>query len=173
METIRVYRNKNYFTRILFYALLLLTVSVYGYIARYNRHSGWDAFMLVLSVLFGLIAMMQLRRAVLALMDKNPVLVVDQEGILDNASYIQAGLIPWRYIAGAKVDQFKGSPCLHILIKDAESFFEELPRMKKGLGARYMELSGTPVIIHKNIVRADLSELAVLIDKIAQEKKEW
>ena len=65
------------------------------------------------------------------LFDKKPGLIFDAAGVVDNASGLSAGLIPWSEIIGAKTFTMRGQNMLIIEIKDPEKYLGRGNWLKK------------------------------------------
>jgi hypothetical protein len=76
-------------------------------------------------VFFGLCAI----AAIPKLFDKKPGLVFASSGIIDNASSVSAGLIPWAEIIGAESFDLRNQKFLIIKVKDPQKYLDRGNRL--------------------------------------------
>lgn len=75
-----------------------------------------------------------------------PVLVVDKEGIIDNASGTAVGRIPWTNIAEIRIVQFLGQSDVGIVPIDLKRVFDSCGFLAR-MAIRMRERQGVPPII--------------------------
>jgi hypothetical protein len=106
--------------------------------------------------------------AFMKLFDKKPGLIFDAAGVVDNASGLSAGLIPWSEIIGAKTFTMRGQNMLIIEIKDPEKYLGRGNWLKKlAVNANY-KICGTPITISAIALKASFFELLSLFNQYQQ-----
>ena len=81
---------------------------------------------------------------------RRPIFEVGPEGILDRASVLGAGFVPWEEVEGARVRRFLGPRLLAVELRDARALRALLVRQgpaKRLLMALNRRLVGTPVLV--------------------------
>lgn len=108
--------------------------------------------------------------ALLKLFDPKPALVIDDEGITDNASAMSAGFIRWEQIQDAFVNEVRGQTFLTVVVRNPEQVYAN----RSGFQGFWMKLNRRyfkspvqiPTITLKN---CDLWEIAKIIRKKIKE----
>jgi hypothetical protein len=115
-------------------------------------------------VFFGLCAIV----AIPKLFDEKPGLVFASSGIIDNASSVSAGLIPWTEIIGAESFDVRKQKFLIIKVKDPQKYLDRGNRLKKlAITANY-KMCGSPITISAIALKTSFPELLSLFDRYQQ-----
>jgi hypothetical protein len=128
---------------------------------RYNNPMFVHAIGLVGVLFFGLCASVGLKR----LFDKKPGLVFNSSGIVDNASEVAAGFIPWSEIVGAKVFEIQKQKTLIIGVRDPQRYIGRGGALRRALNKSNYKMVGSPVAISSNTLKINFSELVSLFDQ--------
>jgi hypothetical protein len=99
-----------------------------------------------------------------------PALIVNHEGIFDNASAISAGLVKWDEIADVFVSDFMGQSFLSVVPVDIEAFLQRQPVFKIWLMKANAGLVAAPINIPQSMLRMKVEELASEIQKYRQKR---
>ena len=99
------------------------------------------------------------------LFDREPGLVIDDEGIVDNASGVSAGRIPWSHIKGFHVTTVKGQRFLTIDVHSPEIYIERAPPLKRPLVRVNAAYFGSPIQIGTATLRIDFDELHSILTR--------
>jgi hypothetical protein len=97
-----------------------------------------------------------------------PAVIVNHEGIFDNASAISAGLVKWDEIADVFVSYFMGQSFLSVVPVDIEAFLRRQPVFKIWLMKANAGLVAAPINIPQSMLRMKVEELASEIQKYRQ-----
>ncbi|MFK7923165.1 MAG: STM3941 family protein [Bacteroidia bacterium] len=117
---------------------------------------------------FGSFLVWQAVRFIKYLIEKKPVIIIDERGFTDNVSPIKAGLIPWEEISGVELKKGLLSSSLIIKLHDPEKVMIPLSGMKENMARSLLKSKGSPVIVQDNLIDYKLKNLAQLIEgKIA------
>lgn len=108
---------------------------------------------------FGVCSLMAGRK----LLDASPGLVLSEQGLLDNASGVAAGFIPWSQITGIGHYQVQGQKMLVIGLADPKPYLERGPFWKKALLKANYRLVGSPVSIPANTLKMAFEPLLALV----------
>ena len=103
-------------------------------------------------VLFGLIAIFFLRK----LFDKEPGLVFTNSGIVDNASAVSAGFIPWSEVIGSQIFEMPQQTMLIIMVREPEKYVDRGNAVKRKLNQANHKMCGSPIAISANALRSTL-----------------
>ena len=114
---------------------------------------------LVTVAFFGAIAVTAFYRLVTAA----PAIVINAEGIVDNASGVSVGLIPWDQIRDVREYRVQDQVFLGIVPKDLNALLKKQPRWKRAAIRANLSMGASPV----NIPQASLGmKVADLIREI-------
>ena len=108
---------------------------------------------------FGLCAIV----AVIKLCDRRPGLVIDAEGILDNASGLSAGRIPWCDIKSFAVSTVQKQRFLTIEVHDPGKYVRRAHPWKRPFVELNAKHYGSPVQISAHALRIDFNSLVKAI----------
>lgn len=100
---------------------------------------------------------------IIKLLDKKPAMVIDENGILDNASGVSAGLITWKDITHTRIEQVMNNRFLIIYTTNPEKYLQKVSRTKAWLMKRNMAMYGSPITIPASTIKYNLNELQNLI----------
>ena len=115
-------------------------------------------------VLFGLLAVFFIRK----LFDKKPGLVFSNSGIVDNASAVAAGFIPWSEVIGADIFEIPQQKMLIIQVKDPLKYVDRGNAVKRKLNQANYKMCGSPIAISANALKINFAELHSLFDQYHQ-----
>lgn len=103
--------------------------------------------------------------------DKNPGLIINEEGIIDNSSVSCAGLIKWENITDVKIIENYGQEVLIIEVNNADEIISKKSGLKKIIMNSNKSYLGTPIQIPNNILEHEMQELYDIIKKQLVERK--
>lgn len=106
-------------------------------------------------VVFGVFGVLIARR----LADPSPVLVLDRDGLHDNASALSAGLIGWSEIAQVQTFHYRGQRMLGISVHDPGALLARQGPVARTLMRTNMRLVGWTVSIAQNPLPLTLDEV--------------
>ena len=110
-------------------------------------------------VLFGFLGLLALTK----LFNRKPGLIFSNVGIVDNASSLSVGLIPWSDVVGWEVFEIQNQKLLIIKVKDPEKYFDRGNSLKRALNKG--GFGGNPIGISSITLKMSFPELTELIDK--------
>lgn len=116
---------------------------------------------LVSIVFFGLCGVFALKK----LFDKKPGLVFNDSGIVDNASGVSAGLIPWSEVVGSEIFEIQKQKMLIIKVKNPQKYIERSGLLKRALNKANYKMCGSPIAISSSTLKIDFSELLSLFNR--------
>ena len=93
------------------------------------------------------------------LFDHSPAVIIDDEGILDNSSYIAGGLIRWDDIHNIELYQLTGQKMIGIQLKDPDSYLESQQGLKRQLIKINQGMVQAPVNIAQSALRMPLVQI--------------
>jgi hypothetical protein len=114
-------------------------------------------------IFFGLCAIIGFRK----LLDKKPGLVFRNSGIIDNASGVSAGLIPWAEIIGTKTLGVRRQ-ILIIEVKDPQKYLERGHWLKRLATKANYKMCGSPITIPAITLKTSFPELLPIFDHYRQ-----
>lgn len=129
MEELVVYPKRG---RMLGLGILCLVLSGFGLLLTLLLIIGQAPFYIGLIGIFlfiacGLSAVFYIKRVII----HQPALIISDEGITDNSSYIAAGLVAWHEIANVEIIEESGQPFLAIYTFDPELIINRSDTAKK------------------------------------------
>lgn len=102
-------------------------------------------------------------------LNKKPALVLNHQGILDNASALAPVFIKWEEITGFNIAQVKRAKFVLIYVKDAEEFLDNASFFKRMMIQTNIQMYGTPISVAASDIHCNLDELVATI--IKEQKK--
>jgi hypothetical protein len=115
-------------------------------------------------LLFGLGGLYGLKK----LFDKRPGLILNSSGIVDNASAVAAGFIPWSEVVGSGVLEIQKQKMLIIGVRDPRKYIDRGSALRRTLNNANYKMSGSPISISSVTLKIDFSELVALFDRYHQ-----
>ena len=119
--------------------------------------AGWAAILF-----FGFCGFMLIRK----LSDSRPGLIIDNMGLLDNATGLSAGLIPWSDIEKISVIQIYRQKLIAIHVKNPEDYIARQTNFwkRKAMTFNY-KMYGTPLHITTNALNISFTDLVATLTK--------
>jgi hypothetical protein len=115
-------------------------------------------------IFFGFCGVFALKK----LFDKKPGLVFNNSGIIDNASPVSVGLIPWSEIIGFEIFGLQRQKMLIIKVRDPQKYVEQGGALKRTLNKANYKMCGSPIAISSNALDINFSELLSVFDQYLQ-----
>jgi hypothetical protein len=97
------------------------------------------------------------------LLDGRPGLVIDAEGIIDNASAVSAGRVPWQDIVRVEVASVGSQRFLTVLVADPRKYVGRGGRLHRWVNAANATMTGSPINISSGALRIEFDELVRLM----------
>ncbi len=97
------------------------------------------------------------------LFDKQPGLIIDAEGIVDNSSATAAGRISWAEITGFGISEVSGQKFLTIMVTSPEKYISGKGRVRAWLSSMSMKMTGSPINISANSLKTNFDGLLNLL----------
>jgi hypothetical protein len=111
----------------------------------------------VLTVLFfSLTGVVAIRK----MLDTEPGIVIDEEGIKDNSSGLAAGLIPWRDIKDLSVLEIGRQKMIMIHVTSPQKYIDRQPSfIQKKVAQLNLNNYGSPISLSANTLKCSFDEL--------------
>jgi hypothetical protein len=116
---------------------------------------------LVSILFFGICGLFALKK----LFDKKPGLVFNNSGIVDNASSVSPGFIPWSEVVGAEICEIQKQKLLIIKVRDPQEYIARGNSLRRTLNKANYKMVGSPISISSNALAINFSELVSLFDQ--------
>ena len=116
---------------------------------------------LVTVLIFGLCGLVGLKM----LFDKKPGLIFSSSGIVDNASDVAAGFIPWSEIVGSKILEIQKQKMLVIEVRDPRRYIDRGGALRRALNKSNYKMVGSPIAVAPNTLKINFSQLVSLFDQ--------
>jgi hypothetical protein len=100
--------------------------------------------------------------------DKKPGLVLNSDGIVDNASGAAAGFIPWSEVIGSGVVEIQKQKMLVIGVRDPQKYIDRGGALRRALNKANSGMTGSPIAIPSVTLKIDFSELVSLFNRYQQ-----
>ncbi|MTG99170.1 MULTISPECIES: STM3941 family protein [Myroides] len=114
-----------------------------------------------MSIVFGSLVMFFLIKKML---DTKPGMVINREGVFDNATAVSAGLIPWEDIVGIEEVRVFSETFILIMVRNPEQYIEKVANVwKRRMVASNCKHHGTPISISTNALKITRSKLLALL----------
>lgn len=163
-KEIIVSKDKSYYRNM---AILLPFLLYLGGSRAYQalQANGIDWLSMNLWLLISLITLVVLIRVLRRWLDREPGLVIKKEGIVDNVSLVQAGLIPWSSITSAEVKTYAGASQFMIHIDQGDRYLKGLSYVNGKMAQQMITDEGTPIIINTKFIKYNGEQLAKVINE--------
>lgn len=99
------------------------------------------------------------------LFDKKPGLILNSSGLVDNASAVAAGFIPWSEVLGASIYEIQKQKMLIIGVRNPQKYLDRGSALKRAFNKANAGMSGSPVSITSVTLKIDFPELVSLFDR--------
>jgi hypothetical protein len=106
-------------------------------------------------IFFGLCGIVGLRQ----LLDKKPALQFTKMGLIDNASWVSTGLIPWSDILGAEINESFGQQFLVVKVTNPDKYLQKGSPLKHWARKANFNMFGSPIAISSKGLKIDFNEL--------------
>jgi len=116
-------------------------------------------------VIFGVCGIFALKK----LFDKDPGLIFNSSGIVDNASGVSAGFIPWSEVVGSEILVIQKQKMLIIKVKNPEQYIERGGLLQRTLNRANYKMCASPIVISSNALKVDFSKVCDLFDQYHRE----
>ncbi|UKB85377.1 hypothetical protein LF887_07055 [Chryseobacterium sp. MEBOG06] len=95
--------------------------------------------------------------------DKNIGIIVNEEGIIDNSSFVGVGLIKWEDVISIEKSNVASTNFLLIKVKNPEYYINISTGIKSKLLAGNYKSYGTPISISSNFISCSFTQLEDII----------
>lgn len=95
--------------------------------------------------------------------DKNPGLVINQNGITDNSHFCSVGLIKWSQIKEIRTQQVMSTKFLLVDVLNPEHFILKSSSFKAWLMKANLKMYNTPISINSNSLKHNFDDLEKLL----------
>lgn len=112
-------------------------------------------------VCFGLAGLFAVRK----MFDRRPGLVLNSAGIVDNASGVAAGFIPWSDVTGSRIYEFQSARMLIINVRDPRKYTDRGGALRRAFNKANAKMGGSPIAIPSNSLQIDFPELLSLFNR--------
>lgn len=116
---------------------------------------------LVAIVFFGIFGLVGLKK----LFNNKPALILNKSGIVDNASAVSAGFIPWSEVVGTRIVDVQRQKMLVINVRDPEKYLARGSLLKQTLNKANYNMVGSPISISSVALAINFSELTSLFEQ--------
>lgn len=110
-------------------------------------------------ILFGFLGLLALTK----LFNRKPGLAFNNVGIVDNASSLSVGLIPWSDVVGWEIFEIQNQKLLIIKVNDPQKYFDRGNSVKRALNKG--GFGGNPIAISSITLKMNFPELVALFDE--------
>lgn len=102
--------------------------------------------------------------------DKKPGLVIDEQGIIDNYSTLEAGRVLWTEVMGLSEWQYAGQKMVVLLLNDPQCYIDNQPKTLKRKALLFnLKECGSPLALSANGLKISYKRLhALLHEKYAE-----
>lgn len=138
-----------------------------------TRHGLFARFIgLVVTAFFGAVSVSILYRVVKgSLVKPAPAIIINAQGIVDNASGVSVGLIPWDQIDEVREYRVQNQVFLGIFPKNLDALLEKQPRWKRAAIRANLSIGAAPVNIPQASLDTNVSELVREIEQRLQARR--
>ncbi|WP_054957251.1 STM3941 family protein [Paenibacillus dakarensis] len=132
----------------------------YAGLSSSDKDSNWIAVIGIISMIFFGFGMFYF---ISRMINKKPSLIVNDEGITDQSSYIEAGVIPWGEIKNIELYSYINQRMIGIQLHHPEKFMSKQKGFKKLLMRANQGLVNTPINIAESGLPISIDQLYLII----------
>ncbi len=134
----------------------LLAYALLGYILYYFEYLKMDGNLFDLFFL-GLIVMHLLLglRSIILIFKTTPAMVVNDQGVTDNISFVNAGLIKWEDISDCELKKYNGVKYMLITLTENHKPLVFKSRIKEGVAKLTLKNTGAHIAINCDLILYD------------------
>lgn len=165
--------NKRWLLFTLLGAAILVAAGIYIWVLADNpdtpaaRRSAYRIVGAAVTILFSLGFLAFLYK----LLQRQPALVIDDQGVIDQASGITAGRIPWEDITGFEIVSVGAAPLFVVHVANPNDYLSRAGAMKRKVGEANLRRVGSPIAMSANFIDADIDELCLMLAARLEERK--
>lgn len=97
--------------------------------------------------------------------DRKPGLVLNSSGLVDNASGVAAGFIPWSEVTGVRIHEIHNQKMLVIGVSEPRKYIDRGGALKRTLHKASYKMGSGPVAISSISLKVDFPELVSLFNR--------
>jgi len=154
---------------IFLFFLCLACVSDSGWLVFYSGIDRLDAYFWGgLAFFFSFLAALY---CLYKLFDQKPGLIINNQGITDNSSAANAGLVRWANIESLQITEISGRKCLTIIVNNPEEIMLNQPGWKRKMMDLNYKKFGSPVQISASMLACSFDELVQIIQEKLEERR--
>lgn len=101
--------------------------------------------------------------ALIRLIFKSPLVIINQEGVTDHASALGVGLIPWQEVRGAEIYMISKQRFLSVQVHDPEALICRQPLIKRIFLRMNKGIWDAPVSIPQSALAVPLEDVAAAV----------
>ena len=137
------------------YCLLQMSDAQIATLRRFNAPWFVRAIGVTSIVFFGFCGLFVCKK----LFDQRPGLLLNAQGLYDNASALAAGFIPWSDIAGFGVYEVNGQKMLVVKLHEPKKYIASGNMLRHKINRINTSMCGSPVVISANTLQIGFDEL--------------
>lgn len=103
--------------------------------------------------------------ALAKMFDRKPGLIFNSAGIVDNASGVAAGFIPWAEVLGSGVYEVQKQKMLIIVVRSPQEYIDRGGALKRALNKANSKMVGSPISIPSVALKINFAELVSLFER--------
>lgn len=131
-----------------------------------GQHPFKDEYMFAFSTTIVIIFIALLIFLIYKIVKKTIGLIINDEGIHEQISALNVGLVRWEEISGFGIKKQIGIPFIVIYLKDREGFIDRFSGLKKATIKKNAESFGTPVAVSTVMLKMKLDDLKQLFTEV-------
>lgn len=167
MESIEIKISNKKFSLLVVGCLIFITLSILfiikpdDFVTFLVRNTLFIKFAGILGLLFfgfALYSMIQKK-----ILDGNIGIIINDEGIIDNSSFVSVGLIKWEDIVSIEKSNVVSTSFLLIKVKDPKKYIDATKGIKSKLLKGNYNSYGTPISISANFINCSFTQLENVI----------
>lgn len=159
-----VKRKKGIYWKLLLSGLATLYIAGNSFVNNWHTSRDYRVPILIFLGLLLLFSFFMLINAIKNLLKNDPALVLNEEGIVDNVTVLQLGLIPWDKIVACEIKRVQRTDHLIVGLKDYSDHAYLESNFKKSAALQIEKKHDTPFIINSKTIDISLGELKQLIE---------
>ncbi|MDA9773984.1 hypothetical protein N9B82_03415 [Saprospiraceae bacterium] len=158
-------RNNAVYIRIFVLSIIGSATMVLYYMLEMGTASFlWLMILSFLTVLF----LMMLFFSSKKLIKRSPAFSLTDNGLVDDISLAQIGIIPWKNIKSVKYEDYLNQKHIMIEVKDSPKIIESLPFFKRKMVNQQFIDTGAVIVVSQKMIKGKPEELVTKIKRRAR-----
>lgn len=118
---------------------------------------------MIFLTLIGLFSLTTLIGTLKRVVQRNPVLVINSNELIDKISIAKVGSIPWKQVKSVKIDKYLNREHILIAISNSQEIIDKLPYFKRKMVEQQFLDTGAVIVIDPKMINGNPKDIVTKI----------